>query len=167
MVFINFRAFGGRKICTAHQGSHDDSQKNNSWYWEIGQKELTALIVCWYLTLRAVTTLQVGKQTAGCGGLKWCQFDLLHSCPTASIATSRVHHHVQDARVLPGCSLPLLSVVSSSAVPFQPDEGLLQQVTGLTTFPLAFLSFLRMVLCLPNHPFLPLPFHSCQMYIQA
>lgn len=27
---------------------------------EIGQKELT-MIVCWYLTLRAVTTLQVGK----------------------------------------------------------------------------------------------------------
>ena len=70
MVFINFRAFGGGKICTANQGSHDDSQKNNSWYWEIGQKELTALIVCWYLTLRAVTTLQVGKTNSWVWGPK-------------------------------------------------------------------------------------------------
>lgn len=155
MVFINFRAFGGGKICTAHQGSHDDSQKNNSWYWEIGQKELTARIVCWYLTLRAATRLQVGEQTAGYGGLKRCQFDLLYSCLTAPTATSWVHHHVQDARVLPGCPLPLLRWWRYRCSSIPAWWGTSPAGDWLKDFPTGLPKLSENGAGLPNHPFLP------------
>lgn len=164
--FHQFPSFGVGEgtICIAHQWSHNDSQRSSSWYWEMGQKEQTALMVCWYLTLRAITGLQVGKQIAGCGGLKRCRSDLLRSGLTALAVTPQV----PDARLLPGCSQPVLSMVG---VLVQPHSCLMRDFSrrwlawGLPHWPDQ--SFLRMAPHAPNHPSSPFSFQRCQMYIQV
>lgn len=76
----------GKNIYTAHQWSQSDSQRSHSWHRENGHQEQNCQIDCWFLPLRAIATLQVGKQITGCGGLKSAS-KISCSCLAAPTAT--------------------------------------------------------------------------------
>lgn len=117
----------------------------------------------WPLPLTATVTLQVGKQTAGWGGLKKCQSHL-HRCLTAPAALPPLwaHHHVHWCQDSPACSPQMPRMV-------QPHCCLMWNFLsrwlgwGLSHRPVQ--SFLRIAPCLPHPSSFLHSFHRCQTSI--